>query len=449
LEAALENLRAALHWFGSCGAVEEGLRLASALLLFWTGRDHVSDGDEALTTLLASPRRGRSGAAAAAAAAAVRANALNAGGWLAFQRLDIARARALHEEALAIGRAIGEQRIVAVARLGLGNQAEARARFGEAMGWYQASRAGFEALGEPWGLAWAIHGLGRIALTRGDPGARTLLEQCLAIRRRMGDLQEIPGSLHRLAEVAHRRGEVDTALRLYEESLEAARAVRRQEGIAWVLEALSEVLLERGEVAAADARCAECLAIRRRMGDADGAAIALRGLGDVARARGDLPRARALYEESLAIRRISGHRNRIAAQLLRLGELALDTGDHGAVREAWGEALSLFRDLQFQASVAYMLERFAGLLVVTGQPARAFRLAGAADALRASAHVPRTTAEAASLERALDPARRMVSAEEASIARAAGRAMATEAAVADALDGGPAEVMAVFSGPIG
>jgi hypothetical protein len=72
-----------------------------------------------------------------------------------------------------------------------------------------------------------------------------------------------------------------------------------------------------------------------------------------------------------------------------------------------------------------------------GQAERALRLAGAADALRETAALRPTTPEREALEQWLRPTRAALGAAEAEAARAAGRAMTLEQAVAYALADAP------------
>ena len=72
--------------------------------------------------------------------------------------------------------------------LGLGQVAAFRSDFARAAGHYEASRERFAALGEGWGLAWALVSLGRTrqALSALDE-ARSLYEEALAVARRGAD----------------------------------------------------------------------------------------------------------------------------------------------------------------------------------------------------------------------------------------------------------------------
>jgi non-specific serine/threonine protein kinase len=79
------------------------------------------------------------------------------------------------------------------------------------------------------------------------------------------------------------------------------------------------------------------------------------------------------------------------------------------------------------------LERFAGLLAGQNQPIRAARLLGATEVLRTGAHVPRFSAEQAAYDHMCAAVRAQLDEATFAAARAEGRAMSLDQAVAEAL----------------
>jgi non-specific serine/threonine protein kinase len=111
LEAEHDNLRAALEWsLAPEGGGEAGLRLAGALWWFWVIRGHFQEGQSWLERALE-----RSGGVPA-----LRAKALEGAGWIAAHRGDFAATRAFVEQELAIGRELGDKRIIATSYRALG-----------------------------------------------------------------------------------------------------------------------------------------------------------------------------------------------------------------------------------------------------------------------------------------------------------------------------------------
>ncbi|MBK9715130.1 MAG: hypothetical protein IPO81_28155 [Kouleothrix sp.] len=107
LAAEHANLRAAVDWATERSGGVAALRLVTALRYFWRVRGYYAEGIELLRGLLAHPT--------VAGGTTVRARALNAAGYLEFVRGQQARAGELLEEALSIGRSLGEGPVTAFA----------------------------------------------------------------------------------------------------------------------------------------------------------------------------------------------------------------------------------------------------------------------------------------------------------------------------------------------
>jgi len=125
--------------------------------------------------------------------------------------------------------------------------------------------------------------------------------------------------------------------------------------------------------------------------------------------------------------------------------MACVLGEAGAAREHAQRAVAIWRDPMRRGRhdyrVAALLEAFAALAAARAGPARALRLVGAADALRAACGRPRYPLQQAYLDRDVAPARRALAAG-AAAALAAGGALTLDQALAEAVDWSPAEAPA-------
>ncbi|HEU0204920.1 MAG TPA: tetratricopeptide repeat protein, partial [Burkholderiaceae bacterium] len=131
----------------------------------------------------------------------------------------------------------------------------------------------------------------------------------------------------------------------------------------------------------------ESLQIQRALGDAWMTAHSLNALGEIARLRGDLAGAREHYAQALEATRGSSD-SRVAGILLNLGLVAFAQRDWPGAREFFERSLDLSQRLGEPGSVAACLDGLAGVHAECGDPRRAARLLGAADALRASIGEP-------------------------------------------------------------
>jgi predicted ATPase/Tfp pilus assembly protein PilF/DNA-binding XRE family transcriptional regulator len=400
LEAEHDNLRAALGWARERGPGERGLRLAGALWLFWLTRGHLSEGRGWLEAALAGD---------GSASPATRATALNGAGMLAYVQCDYPRATALHEEALALRRTLGDKQ----------------------------------------GIANSLLNLGLVAYRQGDYGrAAARHEESLKLARDLGDRRGIANSLSNLGHVAYRQGDYGRAAALYEESLALRRDLGDRAGIAECFEGLAVVaaaLGSLGTVASDQRDCGraadlleESLTLFRDLGDTWGMAFSLNSLGDVAHQQGDYARAAALHEEALALQRALGDKLGIASSLHNLGHVAYDQGDHGRAAALVGESLLLGRDIGARHLVAASLESLGWVAAARGQAEQAARLAGATVALREILGVPLPPAFRAGHDRAVQAMRAALGEEAFAAAWAEGRTLPLEAAIAAALQADPA-----------
>jgi non-specific serine/threonine protein kinase len=164
VERELDHLRACLGWLYGRGKSEQVLRLATALVGFWRLRGHIGEGGRWLETGLT---QGRS-ASVDSIAPGVRAEALNALGVLRMWQGSYREAQALHEEALAIWRALGDTRGEAMTRFRLGFLADKQNAGDLARGHLLDSLRLFRRLGDRWGVDLARNRLGVVFLNQGD-----------------------------------------------------------------------------------------------------------------------------------------------------------------------------------------------------------------------------------------------------------------------------------------
>lgn len=206
----------------------------------------------------------------------------------------------------------------------------------------------------------ALNAAGVLAYYRGDyERAIVWHEECLLLRRELGDIQAMASSLHNLASNVQLSGDDERAVELYEESLTLSRMLGAK------------------------------LVIAATLGN----------LGDVARAQGDNERAIALSEESLALSRELGDTWSIALSLAGLARLAHEQGDDRRAASLYAESLTLYRQLGDKSEVIACLQGVADMIYRQGQAGQAARLYGAVAAGRDANGDAAPPADQARLER--------------------------------------------------
>ena len=348
LEAALDDLRAALAWGvanpGTQGAVG-ALGMAAAMERFWEVRGYLSEGRGWLEALLV---------AGGGAGPPVRAQALGSAAILAQRQGDYGPARELHAESLRLAREAGDDR----------------------------------------GVAAAVHGLGNLAVLQGDfAAARPLYEQVLAIGRHRGDDNVVAAALTNLGTVAHNQASFDEARVFSEESLEVRRRMGDRHGIAMVTGNLAYLAFQQGDHVSARDLYGQSLDLQRELGDRPGIANSLANLGYLALAEGDLAGASSLLEESLALADQLGDKYWTALSLLRLAKVARAEGDHARASTLDARALTLASAMGAKRAMAEWLEGLARTAVAQDAFRRAMVLLGAAQAVRDELGAPLPPAE--------------------------------------------------------
>jgi predicted ATPase len=294
LELEHDNFRAALDYLIKTGDAEWGLRLGAALFHFWETREHLTEGHDAITRLLAME--------GAAARPKLRARLLFAGGILAVEQGDYGSAKQMIEESLNTCLALNDNHGVAVALNALAVNARDRGEF-------------------------AI--------------ATSLFERCAVIWKDIGDSAGIGRALSNLASVMKLQGEYARASSLYDECLTMFRKAGDGGGAAWTLNYQGDVARQKSDFAAARSFCEQSLAAFRQLRDGWGIASALSDLASLSSDQGNNAEARRLYGESIRMFQELGHKRGIARVLELLAASAAAQSNAGQALHLAGAAAAL------------------------------------------------------------------------------------------------------------
>jgi predicted ATPase len=288
-----------------------------------------------------------------------------------------------------------------------------------------------------------------------------------------GDARRIARCDRSLAESARRLGRFDDAASLLASARAEFESIADEAGLAEVLQVTGTVNAQRGNLGDARASYESSLALRVRLGDRSGVAAITNNLGIVAQQEGDIARARALGAEALAMYRELGDRRHICSCEINLGwiesnageydaalqhgqeaiRLALEVGDRlnlaiaennlgdayrdlgrlDAAGSAYATAIEAYRDLGNPGPLMALFEDVAALLVLQARHADAFRLLGAADALRSSLGSMRPALAEASLTERFAASRATTGDATADDARREGASLSLPEAIAVAL----------------
>jgi non-specific serine/threonine protein kinase len=230
-----------------------------------------------------------------------------------------------------------------------------------------------------------------------------------------------------------RRGSPAAARPLLDEGLAIARRLQNQALIGNALSYLGEAANRERKPAVARPLLEEALAIARHGGGWSRWYIVLNHLAAIEEAEGAPDRARALYRECLVESRLHQDAHGTGLALNRLGSLELDQGDLLSARKYLSESLLTFRAVG-TSEVAQVLTVFVGLFLAESQPLRALRLAAGTHALRRAQGAVLQPSEQARLEQQFAPFWAAVEETAARQAEADGETMTLEQLVEYALE---------------
>jgi len=347
LEAAHDNVRAAMRWSLDRREAEPALRLGGALWIFWDTRGYFREGREWLDELLA-----------------------------------------LADPPSAV---TGE-----VARRALANVLDGAARmrgrfsvFSETIEFQRRGLSVWRELGDKRGIAEALNNLGDVMHQCGDSaGARPVLEESLALFQQLGDQRGTAHALINLAGIIGHEGDLVRARVLYEESVPLFEGNEDWRGLSHALDNLGGVLTTLGDVERAEALYNRSLQLALDLGDKHAIATALRSLGTVAANRHDYGRARRYYEDSLSRFRDLSDEFCVAKSLIGLAVAVYGAGDAEEAVARADQGLAILRATSAKGELAVRLDQLASLALEHGDVARAGRCCDESLVLRAETKDP-------------------------------------------------------------
>lgn len=237
LEQQYGDLLAAMQWFIDQGRTDEAIRLANSLAPFWTATKRLEEGSVWFDRTLEPPGNDN----------AHRGLAFVQAGFLAFWKGEDDRASALYKRALAIGRQIDDPTVTATALTGLARVA-LRLDVAEARRLCREALAVTEGTADRLGRSSAIHVLGVAAQMAGDLlEAREWMNERISLAREMGSYAAISMEAGNLSMVERQLGNLERAESLAREALRIYHRRGDEWAMPYGLSGLAAIAAERGE----------------------------------------------------------------------------------------------------------------------------------------------------------------------------------------------------------
>lgn len=352
LDEERDNLRAALERLSRNAGYEAALlEMAGSLWKYWEIRGYFSEGRSWLETALAKNSD---------ATDYCRANGLGGAGHLARQQGDYVQARALHEQSLALFRAMGNKLGAARQINALGEIAQHLGDYPRSIELHQESLALRYEIGDKEGIAVSLRQLGVIARDRDQYyHAGELLEESLKLERELGDKLLMALSLNDLGLVAHALNDHQRAISLFEEAISLQRELNDRLGISNSLQNLGNAAKDQGDFKQAQLLYQESLVLKKELGDKRGISRLTASLAEVAFRQGKYPLAADLARQSLSLSQELGLKRGILTSLAVLGFNAYYQGNYESAVSFADEMLALSADVEAPRAAGYIEELLA------------------------------------------------------------------------------------------
>ncbi len=245
---------------------------------------------------------------------------------------------------------------LAVSNANLGNVHLKAGTWDEAREHYDRALIAYVQIGRDAGVARMRTGLATIATYRHDfAAAEVHLAAAHQITARLGNSREAALVLFGQAELQHERGQLEAALRLYDESLDVAREIAPEGDMVGELQRKrAEVLALRGDLPSALKAAEDALQRAKRLGDQLEEGAARRVLAVLHAQDGRLVEAHTESREAIRILESIHERMELARAYLDLARRMPREGDPERLREAQNlafKAMYLFEQLGMEDSM--------------------------------------------------------------------------------------------------
>jgi predicted ATPase/class 3 adenylate cyclase len=295
LEEEHDNIQSAILYCRDSLQRDKGLRLASALWLFWDIRNYWRQGLQLLQSLLAI---GPPPASEDSPGALIRAKALQVAARLALRTENNEQSSGYAEEGLRMAKAINNKALVSDLLLTLAGSAQGA--IADAL--RQESLALSREAGYKWGEALTLRAIGANARFIGElDQSRDALQESLTIFQELGDEANIGQTLTVLGWTAQDMKDYVSARSLAEQSLKVAQKLENKWRIALFYNSLGELEYEMGNYEDAIVQYEQAGAIFRDLGADGSAANMINNIGHTLLSKGEHEAALQRFRESVEL----------------------------------------------------------------------------------------------------------------------------------------------------
>jgi predicted ATPase len=240
---------------------------------------------------------------------------------------DDTKARALFEEALVLGRELGDKWRMCMPLISLGNLLEDQGDLGGARAAMEECLVICDQIDERWGRSTVCAQLASIAVAQEDHRtARLLALEAIDLAGATGARLIMIAASCWLGNLAIRQNETGEALKWYTQALALAREMNYHTYIPFILNNLGTVALLEGETTRAMLFVQEALDVAQKTGEQRSKGQSFAVLGAIAFQQEDDAQAQAHFQKGLFLAKASGYSHTVGYCLLGLARLANKAG---------------------------------------------------------------------------------------------------------------------------
>jgi tetratricopeptide (TPR) repeat protein len=209
---------------------------------------------------------------------------------------------------------------------------------------------------------WQASILYNLAWIYSDQGEKetaiALYQQSLELIEKIGDMQGKAATLRCLATIYSNEGEIDQAIALYKQSLEIEEKIGGVQGKAATLYCFARIYANEGEIDQAISLFQQSLEFNEKTGNVQGKAATLHQLAGIYANQGDIDQAIALFQQSIEITEKIGDVQTKAATLHQLAGIYANQGDIDQAIALFQQSLEIkekIGDVQGKAATLAMM----------------------------------------------------------------------------------------------
>jgi tetratricopeptide (TPR) repeat protein len=204
--------------------------------------------------------------------------------------------------------------------------------------------------------------------------AIALYQQSLEITEKIGDVQGQAATLHQLAGIYANQGEIDQAIALYQQSIEITEKIEDVQTKAATLHCLAMIYANQGDIDQAIALYQQSIEITEKIGDVQTKAATLHCLAMIYANQGEIDQAIALYQQSLEIKEKIGNVQGKAATLHQLAIIYANQGEIDQAIALYQQSLEIKEKIGNVQGKAATLHQLAGIYADQGEIDQAIAL---------------------------------------------------------------------------